>query len=128
MGQEDMSSHDIPEENLPAEQAAPHRSTGVARETPLTNPGQPPQEPRVQALDEQATKRSERIATLRFTLSMLASVAVVASFVAINIGRPVYIFALGRISAPNLALGASLFAIGVGAVHWSGTLMSDKGG
>ncbi len=76
-----MSSQDIPEENLPAEQAASddeheHGAVGVADEkNPFADPGLPPHEHRVQDIDERAAKRSERAVAFLFTLSMLATVA-----------------------------------------------------
>lgn len=125
-----MSSQDIPEENLPAGQDTPHGAVKLADEkNPFADPGLPPHEPRIQDLDERAAKRSERTVALLFTLSMLATVGFIASFVTIPVDKTVYIFMLGHISALNFALGmtlgVALFAIGAGAVHWARTLMSD---
>ncbi|WP_326795458.1 Rieske (2Fe-2S) protein [Streptomyces sp. NBC_01808] len=106
-------------------------SGGVAVEErdPFANPGLPPHEPRKQDIDERAAKRSERTVSLLFTVSMLATVGFIASFVAIDVDKIVYIFPLGHISALNFALGVTLglalFCIGAGAIHWSRTLMSD---
>ena len=124
-----MSSQDIPEENLPAEQDA-HGAVSVADEQdPFADPGLPPHEHRVQDIDERAAKRSERMVAMLFTLSMLATVAFIASYVAIPSDKSIYVFPLGHISALNFALGLSLglalFLIGAGAVHWARTLMSD---
>ncbi|MET9253000.1 Rieske 2Fe-2S domain-containing protein [Streptomyces sp. NPDC048182] len=127
-----MSSQDIPEENnLPA---APHAARGQVRladeENPFADPGLPPHEHRVQDIDEQAAKRSERAVALLFTLSMLATVGFIAAYVSIDVDQSVYIFPIGHISALNFALGLTLgialFAIGAGAVHWARTLMSDE--
>lgn len=125
-----MSSHDIPEENLPSAQDEEHRPVAVADEKhPFADPGLPPHEHRVQDIDEQAAKRSERTVALLFTVSMLATVAFIASYVAISIDESVYVWPFGHISALNLALGLTLgialFCIGAGAVHWARTLMSD---
>ncbi|WP_328870786.1 Rieske (2Fe-2S) protein [Streptomyces sp. NBC_00287] len=124
-----MSSQDIPEENLPAEQDE-HGAVSVADDKdPFADPGLPPHEHRIQDIDERAAKRSERAVALLFTVSMLATVGFIASFVAIPADKSVYIFPLGHISALNFALGmtlgVSLFCIGAGAVHWARTLMSD---
>ncbi|MFI1352264.1 Rieske 2Fe-2S domain-containing protein [Streptomyces sp. NPDC020898] len=131
-----MSSQDIPEENLPAAQGAAHHehthgAVDVADEKhPFADPGLPPHEHRVQDIDEQAAKRSERAVAFMFTLSMLATVAFIVSYVAIPHDRAVYVFPLGHLNALNFALGMSLgvalFAIGAGAVHWARTLMSDE--
>jgi ubiquinol-cytochrome c reductase iron-sulfur subunit len=125
-----MSSQDIPEENLPAEQDT-HGAVGVADDKdPFADPGLPPHEHRVQDIDERAAKRSERTVAMLFTVSMLATVGFIAAYVAIPVDKSVYIFPLGHISGLNFALGMTLgialFAIGAGAVHWARTLMSDE--
>ncbi|BFO20821.1 Rieske 2Fe-2S domain-containing protein [Streptomyces sp. KM77-8] len=99
-------------------------------QNPFADPGLPPHEHRIQDIDERAAKRSERTVALLFTLSMLATVGFIASYVTIPIDKSVYIFPLGHIGALNFALGmtlgVALFAIGAGAVHWARTLMSDQ--
>ncbi|MFF6997173.1 Rieske 2Fe-2S domain-containing protein [Streptomyces sp. NPDC008313] len=125
-----MSTQDIPEENVPAERDEEHGRAAVADEkNPFADPGLPPHEHRVQDIDERAAKRSERVVAFLFTLSMLATVGFIASYVAISADQYVYIFPLGHISALNFALGMTLglalFTIGAGAVHWARTLMSD---
>ncbi|MCL7423660.1 Rieske 2Fe-2S domain-containing protein [Streptomyces sp. NPDC057806] len=124
-----MSSQDIPEKNLPAEQDA-HGAVSVADDKdPFADPGLPPHEHRIQDIDERAAKRSERAVAMLFVVSMLATVAFIAAYVAIPVDKSVYIFPIGHVSALNFALGMtlgiSLFCIGAGAVHWARTLMSD---
>ena len=124
-----MSSQDIPEENLPAEQDA-HGAVSVADEKdPFADPGLPPHEHRVQDIDEAAARRSERTVAMLFTVSMLATVGFIASYVAIPHDKAIFVFPIGHINALNFALGLTLglalFAIGAGAVHWARTLMSD---
>ncbi|MFF7749834.1 Rieske 2Fe-2S domain-containing protein [Streptomyces sp. NPDC007971] len=130
-----MSSQDIPEENLPAEQSAGHNerahgAVSVADEkNPFADPGLPPHEHRIQDIDERAAKRSERVVALLFTVSMLATVGFIVSYVSIPHDKSIFVFPLGHISALNFALGltlgTALFCIGAGAVHWARTLMSD---
>ncbi|MER6283876.1 cytochrome bc1 complex Rieske iron-sulfur subunit [Streptomyces sviceus] len=125
-----MSSQDIPEENLPAEQDA-HGAVGVADEkNPFADPGLPPHEHRVQDIDERAARRSERTVAMLFTVSMLATVGFIASYVGIPHDKSIFVFPIGHINALNFALGMTLglalFAIGAGAVHWARTLMSDE--
>ncbi|MFD7873190.1 Rieske 2Fe-2S domain-containing protein [Streptomyces sp. NPDC059766] len=125
-----MSSQDIPEENLPAEQAHAHGAVDVADEqNPFADPGLPPHEHRIQDIDERAAKRSERTVAFLFTLSMLATVGFIASYVTIPQDRSIFVFPIGHVSAMNFALGltlgTALFCIGAGAVHWARTLMSD---
>ncbi|MEV4328998.1 Rieske 2Fe-2S domain-containing protein [Streptomyces sp. NPDC049597] len=131
-----MSSQENSEENLPTEQGTAHDAahgggTAVAQrdEDPFADPGLPAHKPRVQDIDERAAKRSERTVALLFTLSMLATIGFIASFVIFDVKKIVYIWPLGHISALNfslgLTLGLALFCIGAGAVHWARTLMSD---
>ncbi|MYX44300.1 Rieske 2Fe-2S domain-containing protein [Streptomyces sp. SID89] len=125
-----MSSQDIPEENLPAEQGTAHGAVGVADEkNPFADPGLPPHEHRIQDIDERAAKRSERVVALLFTVSMLATIGFIVSYVTIPNDKSVYVFPIGHLSAMNFALGltlgVALFCIGAGAVHWARTLMSD---
>ncbi|MFB7503586.1 cytochrome bc1 complex Rieske iron-sulfur subunit [Streptomyces broussonetiae] len=125
-----MSSQDIPEENLPAEQEHAQGAVSVAdEENPFADPGLPPHEHRIQDIDERAAKRSERFVALLFTVSMLATVGFIAAYLAIPHDKSIFVFPIGHISALNFALGltlgTALFCIGAGAVHWARTLMSD---
>ncbi|MCX4535588.1 Rieske (2Fe-2S) protein [Streptomyces sp. NBC_00841] len=123
-----MSSQEIPEENLPAEQGTAHTAVGVA-DDPFADPGLPAHKPRIQDIDERAAKRSERTVALLFVLSMVATVGFIASYVIFPVDKIVYIWPFGHVSALNfslgLTLGVALFTIGAGAVHWARTLMSD---
>jgi ubiquinol-cytochrome c reductase iron-sulfur subunit len=125
-----MSSQDIPEENLPTVQDE-HGAVALAdEENPFADPGLPPHEHRIQDIDERAARRSERTVALLFTLSMVATIGFIASYVAIPIDQNIFVWPIGHISALNFALGmtlgVALFAIGAGAVHWARTLMSDE--
>ncbi|WP_406449291.1 Rieske (2Fe-2S) protein [Streptomyces sp. NBC_00876] len=123
-----MSSQEIPEENLPAEQDAAHGAV-EGTDDPFADPGLPAHKPRIQDIDERAANRSERAVAFMFTLSMLATVGFIASYVIFPVDKIVFIFPFGHVSALNfslgLTLGVALFAIGAGAVHWARTLMSD---
>ncbi|MET8740958.1 MULTISPECIES: Rieske 2Fe-2S domain-containing protein [unclassified Streptomyces] len=123
-----MSSQEIPDENLPAEQGTAHDAVKVA-DDPFADPGLPAHKPRIQDIDERAAKRSERAVAFMFTLSMLATIGFIASYVIFPVDKIVYIWPFGHVSALNfslgLTLGVALFAIGAGAVHWARTLMSD---
>ncbi|GFH35046.1 cytochrome bc1 complex Rieske iron-sulfur subunit [Streptomyces pacificus] len=123
-----MSSQDIPEESPSSEQD--HAHGAVAVKDPFADPGLPAHRPRVQDIDERAAKRSERTVALLFTVSMLATVAFIASYVVFPVDKIVYIWPFGHVSALNFALGLTLglalFCIGAGAVHWARTLMSDE--
>ncbi|WP_328909739.1 Rieske (2Fe-2S) protein [Streptomyces sp. NBC_00234] len=123
-----MSSQEIPEEILPVEQDTAHGAVKVA-DDPFADPGLPAHKPRIQDIDERAARRSERAVAFMFTLSMLATVAFIASYVIFPVDKIVFIWPFGHVSALNfslgLTLGVALFCIGAGAVHWARTLMSD---
>lgn len=123
-----MSSQQIPEENLPVVQDTAHGAVEGAGD-PFADPGLPAHMPRIQDIDERAAKRSERAVALMFTLSMLATIGFIASYVIFPVDQIVYIWPLGHVSALNfslgMTLGLALFLIGTGAVHWARTLMSD---
>ncbi|MEU1486753.1 Rieske 2Fe-2S domain-containing protein [Streptomyces sp. NPDC005752] len=123
-----MSSQQIPEANLPVEQDTAHGAVEGAGD-PFADPGLPAHRPRIQDIDERAAKRSERAVAFMFTLSMLATVGFIASYVIFPVDQIVFIWPLGHVSALNfslgMTLGLALFLIGAGAVHWARTLMSD---
>ncbi|MER7999264.1 Rieske 2Fe-2S domain-containing protein [Streptomyces sp. NPDC095613] len=123
-----MSSQHNPEETLPSERAAA-RGTVAQADDPFADPGLPAHKPRIQDIDERAAKRSERVVAFLFVLSMLATVAFIASFVAFPVDKSVFIWPIGHISILHFSLGVTLglalFCIGAGAVHWARTLMSD---
>ncbi|MCX4802069.1 Rieske 2Fe-2S domain-containing protein [Streptomyces sp. NPDC058682] len=124
-----MSSQEIPEDkHLPSEQGDAHHGVAVA-DDPFADPGLPVHKLRIQDIDERAARRSERTVAMLFTLSMLATIAFIASYVIFPVDKIVYIFPIGKVSALNfslgITLGVALFCIGAGAVHWARTLMSD---
>ncbi|MEU1669208.1 Rieske 2Fe-2S domain-containing protein [Streptomyces sparsogenes] len=124
-----MSSHDNSHEDHLPEGRGEEGGAVEPADNPFADPGLPPHEPRQQDIDERAAKRSERTVALFFTASMVATIAFIASFVALPVDKIIYVFPLGHISALNFALGLTLgialFTIGAGAVHWARTLMSD---
>ncbi|MEE1801520.1 Rieske 2Fe-2S domain-containing protein [Streptomyces sp. NPDC101062] len=116
------------DENLPSGHVAAHGEVERA-DDPFADPGLPAHKPRIQDIDERAARRSERTVAGLFLLSMLATVAFIASFVAFPVDKSVFIFPFGHVSilhfSLGVTLGVALFAIGAGAVHWARTLMSD---
>jgi ubiquinol-cytochrome c reductase iron-sulfur subunit len=125
----ETGSHNDVSENLPSEHGA-HGGDVAVKSDPFANPGLPPHEHRRQDIDEKAARHSERVVAGLFTLSMLATLGFITSFVIFPIDKIVYIFPIGHVSALNfslgMTLGVALFAIGAGAVHWARTLMSDE--
>ncbi len=118
-----------PEEHLPTVRGA-HGTDAAVPGDPFANPGHPAHEFRRQDIDEKAADHSERVVAGLFTLSMLGTIAFIASFVIFPVDKYVYIFPVGHVSALNFSLGISLavalLGIGAGAVHWARTLMSDE--
>ena len=124
------------------ENGAPHESTVVAPAsgsgeltTPgglparFENPGLPPHVYRASDVDPAAGKRAERQVAALFTLSMIATVVFLVAYFAIPDDSVFFFPGIGTIKTINvvlgLSLGFSLFFIGIGAVHWAKTLMSD---
>ncbi|MGP4113077.1 cytochrome bc1 complex Rieske iron-sulfur subunit [Streptomyces sp. 4N509B] len=116
--------------HAPAERNGSHGAVAVPDDDPFADPGLPPHQPRRQDIDERAARRSERTVALLFTTSMLATVGFIASYVAIPIEEIVYVWPVGHVSGLHFALGltlaVALLCIGIGAIHWARTLMSDE--
>jgi ubiquinol-cytochrome c reductase iron-sulfur subunit len=125
-----MTSQDnMSEEHLPEPHGAHGGAVAVVGDS-FADPGLPPHEPRRTDIDEKAAGRAERQVAFWFLLSMLATVGFIASYVIWTPTDVIYIFPIGHVSALNFALGmtlgVSLLGIGIGAVHWARTLMSDE--
>ncbi|MFG1806529.1 Rieske 2Fe-2S domain-containing protein [Streptomyces sp. NPDC049040] len=118
-----------PEGNLPTAHGA-HGAEVAVPGDPFANPGHPEHEYRRQDIDEKAANHSERVVAGLFTLSMLGTLAFIASFVIFPVDKYIFVFPIGHVSALNFSLGLSLavalLGIGAGAVHWARTLMSDE--
>ncbi|WP_432523690.1 cytochrome bc1 complex Rieske iron-sulfur subunit [Kineococcus sp. SYSU DK006] len=88
------------------------------------NPGLPPHQHRMGDTDPKAAKRAERQVAILLLLSMIGSIGIIVSIIAIK-----YDGSFDRIGLSTRAIGLSmflsLFALGVGAVHWAKTLMPD---
>jgi ubiquinol-cytochrome c reductase iron-sulfur subunit len=89
------------------------------------NPGLPAHRHRMTDTDPKAAKRAERQVAAIFALSALGTVLFVVSYFAFDLQGT-----FGSILRSNLGLGIglglALFCIGIGAVHWAKTLMSDN--
>lgn len=94
------------------------------------NPGLPPHVHRAADVDPKAAKRAERQVTALFGLSMLATLVFVVCYFAIPRYQYRFLPGIGQANVQNIALGisltVSLLGIGLGAVHWAKTLMSDQ--
>lgn len=94
------------------------------------NPGLPPHIHRHGDNDEKAAKRSELQVVTMFGLSMLFTILFIVSYFAIDEDATVTLPLSGKVAALHTALGVtlglSILFIGLGAVHWAKTLMSDE--
>ncbi|MBC9957596.1 ubiquinol-cytochrome c reductase iron-sulfur subunit [Yimella sp. cx-51] len=94
------------------------------------NPGLPPHIHRHGDTDEKAAKRSETQVAAMFGLSMLFTVLFIVAYFAIDKDAVITLPLTGPVMAVHTALGVTLgfsvLFIGLGAVHWAKTLMSDE--
>lgn len=103
-----------------------------AADTPenFENPGLPPHIHRHGDHDEKAAKRSELQVVTMFGLSMLFTLLFIVSYFAIGQDATVTLPLSGKVGASHTALGVtlglSILFIGLGAIHWAKTLMSDE--
>ncbi|MEP6478426.1 MAG: Rieske 2Fe-2S domain-containing protein [Rhodoglobus sp.] len=97
--------------------------TGVVVSDSFENPGFPPFRPRIGDLHPEKQRESERSVSLLFVLSIVGTVAAIVAYIVF----PIVPGDTGSIRLNNLFLGLSitlaLLGIGLGAVHWSKTLM-----
>ncbi|RKR74285.1 ubiquinol-cytochrome c reductase iron-sulfur subunit [Frondihabitans australicus] len=126
-----MADHD--DENPEAGSAVAHHEprqissgTAVIPTEQFENPGEPPHRPRVTDKDPQEEKRAERQVSFLFFLSVIFSCLAVAAYIAFPI-TPGDTHSI-RLNNLFLGLGISLglLSIGIGAVHWSKTLMPSR--
>ena len=88
------------------------------------NPGLPPHHNRLGDIDRAAAKRSERQVLFLFTVSVVGTIASLWAYFALPLDGTI-----GRVQISTLVLGAGLglgmLGIGLAAIHWSKTLMSN---
>jgi ubiquinol-cytochrome c reductase iron-sulfur subunit len=94
------------------------------------DPGLPEHVHRKSDIDPDAEKRAERQVAILFLLSAIGTVGTVVSYIFIKSTSFVYLPIIGDTNAAQLGLGvglaASMFFIGMGAIHWARTLMPDN--
>ncbi|MEY2769135.1 MAG: hypothetical protein RL359_771 [Actinomycetota bacterium] len=97
---------------------------------PLKDPGLPAHVHRRADTDPKAARKAERQVAILFLLSSFGTILLIGAY--FFIPQDVFIFfpVLGSTNAHQLFLGiglaASLFFIGMGAIHWAKTLMPDE--
>jgi quinol---cytochrome c reductase iron-sulfur subunit len=93
------------------------------------NPGLPAHIHRLGDDDAAAGKRAERQVAALFGISMLATVAFIVAYFAIDYTTDVFVPGIGSANLLHLFLGVtmgiSLLGIGAGAVHWARAIMPD---
>ncbi len=104
----------------------PSAGLGVAVSDPVENPGLPPHRERITDKDPRAEKRAARTVYTLFYLSLAGSVWAVAAYMLF----PIEDGSLSSIRHNNFFIGIgialALLSIGIGAIHWSKALMSDR--
>ncbi len=104
----------------------PSPGLAVAVTDPVHNPGLPPHRERITDKDPAAMKRAVRTVYTLFYLSIAGSIWAIAAYMLFPIesGRMVDIRNNNLFIGLGIAL--ALLAIGIGAIHWSKAIMSDK--
>ncbi len=100
----------------------PSHGTAVVVADEVQNPGFPPFRPRVTDLDPAKEKQAERRVSAWFFVSIVGSILAIVAYIVFPIASD-----LATVRMNNLFLGLGitlgLLGIGIGAVHWSKSLM-----
>lgn len=100
--------------------------TRLERTDGFANPGFPPHQARLTDTEPKKEKRAARQVSALFFISILGSVFAVAAYIAF----PIIPGDMASVRANTLLLGLGIslgmLGIGVGAVHWAKTLMSNE--
>ena len=125
-----MAEHD--DETLNSSSAVEKHGTttspgiAVLPTDPFENPGEPPHRARRTDVDPKKQRLAERQVATFFYLSIVGSVLSIAAYVAVPIDSNDF----GTVRTANLFLGLAislaLLALGIGAVYWSKSLVSDR--
>lgn len=90
----------------------------------FADPGMPEHRSRMADNDPRASKRAERQVVLLFTVSIVGTIAALVVYFALPPEGTTSSVRLSTLSL-GLAIAFALLGIGLGAVHWAKTLMSD---
>ncbi|MDX2377196.1 Rieske 2Fe-2S domain-containing protein [Microbacterium sp. LRZ72] len=105
---------------------APSSGLAVAVTDPVRNPGLPPHRERVSDQNPAKMRHAVRTVYTLFYLSIAGSIWAIAAYILF----PIEDGLMTSIRANNMFIGLgialALLAIGIAAIHWSKTIMSDK--
>ncbi|MEV7633239.1 Rieske 2Fe-2S domain-containing protein [Microbacterium sp. NPDC089318] len=104
----------------------PSRGLGVAVSDPAENPGLPPHRERMTDKDPRAEKAAVRTVYTLFYLSLAGSIWAVAAYMLFPIESGLAIDIRHNNMYIGIGIAFALLALGIGAIHWSKALMSDK--
>ncbi|GGH40255.1 cytochrome bc1 complex Rieske iron-sulfur subunit [Microbacterium album] len=104
----------------------PSFGLAVSVADPVQNPGLPPHRARMTDKDPKAEKAAARTVYTLFYLSVAASIWAVAAYMLFPIEDGSMLSIRNNNLYIGLGIAFALLAIGVGAIHWSKALMSDK--
>jgi len=125
-----MAEHDddavTPSSAVEIHGASEPAGTAVVQADPFVNPGEPPHRPRRTDVDPKKERLAERQVATFFYLSIVGSVLSIAAYIAFPIDRNDF----STVRTANLFLGLAitlaLLSLGIGAVYWSKSLVSDR--
>ncbi|MDT0157503.1 Rieske 2Fe-2S domain-containing protein [Microbacterium sp. ARD32] len=104
----------------------PSPGLGVAVSDPAVNPGLPPHRQRMTDKDPKAERTAARTVYTLFYLSLAGSIWAVAAYMLFPIESGALIDVRYNNMFIGLGIALALLSIGIGAIHWSKSLMSDK--